>query len=177
MCRKGDTEMKLKGIKVIDNYLTEWCQRHDFDVVCEMGTDFQIDLGDNTLFYSPFYAVDTEQIYREEIIKDFPQFAEHDLMFNSVIAFFHEIEHAETENEWDEEDWEGFNAWKESDEPTVREYFRHPIEWRATEWACEYILQNKEEVNKLWKDFQNLYAWFYEINQVELEEEENNICG
>lgn len=163
--------MELKGIEVIDNFFTKWCQDHGFDVVCEMGTDFQIDLGHNVVYYAPFYCEETEEEYRAEIIKDFPQFANCDLGINALIAFFHEIGHAETENEWDEEDWEGFEAWKQTEITNV-EYFRHPIEWRATEWACNYILEHQEEVGKLWEDFCILYSWFYEINEVE-----DNVCG
>lgn len=167
----------LKGIEVINGFVTDWLQRNEFDLVAEMGTDYEICLGSNTLYYSPFYSEDTEQIYKEEIEKDFPQFAKHDLSITSLIAFFHEVGHAETEDEWDEEDWEGFEAWKQSDEVTNRSYFRHPIEWRATEWSCIYILENWEKVTKFWYDLGIMLEWFYEINQVELEEEENNICG
>ena len=176
MCRKGDKEMKLKGIEVINNFLTQWCENHDFDVVCVMGTDYQIDLGGNVLFYAPFYSEQTETIFREEIVKDFPQFANCDLSMNTIIAFFHEIGHAETENEWTDKEWKKFEKWREREDITDREYFRHPIEWRATEWACNYILEHTEEVAKLWEDICILFSWFYEINEVEIEEEENNIC-
>lgn len=159
--------MILKGEAVINDFLNGWFERHDFDVVAQMGSDFSINLGDNTLYYTPFYNEDTEIIFREEILKDFPEFSNCDISVNVLIALFHEVGHYETENEWEDKDWERFYAWRERPDITEREYFRHPIEWRATEWACEYILEHAEEMSKLWQDLATLFEWFYEINQVE----------
>lgn len=167
----------LKGTEVINEFVSDWLDRNGFDIVAEMGTDYEICLGTNTLYYSPFYCEETEQIYREEIIKDFPQFTEYHISINALIAFFHEVGHAETEDEWTIEEWDAFDEWKDTANPTNREYFRHPIEWRATEWSCTYILENWEKVTKFWADLGILMEWFYEINEVELDEEENNICG
>ena len=167
--------MILKGEAVINDFLNGWFERHDFDIVARMDTDFSIDLGDNTLYYAPFYAEDTEKIYREEILKDFPEFSSCDISINILIALFHEVGHYETENEWTDKEWEAFHKWRMREDITEREYFRYPIEWRATEWACEYILSHTEEMYKLWQDLGILFSWYYEINNVE--DEENNICG
>lgn len=159
----------FKGEIVINNYISDWLQRNDFDLVAEMGEAYEIDLGSNTLYFTPLYDNETNKIFMEEIVKDFPQFAKHDMSIVDLIGFFHEVGHYETEDEWDEEDWEGFTAWKMSEEVTDRSYFRHPIEWRATEWACNYILENWEKVTKFWYNIGILYEWFYEINKDEIE--------
>jgi len=152
----------LKGVTEINNYLTEWFTNHGFEVEAEMGDEFAVNLNDNTLFWAPYYNEDNAEIYLEEVQKDFP-----DLECNDVIfGFFHEIGHVETEDLWTAKEWEEYDEFVSLCE-NIRDYFRHPIEWAATKWACEYILEHEEEIEQFWQDLVKLIKNFYDLNDVE----------
>ena len=152
----------FKGEIKVNQFLNQWLFNHDFDAECEMGDDFWVNLASNTIYYSPWASEeDIAETYMEEVSKDFPELATFD---EKIIAFFHEIGHIETEDEWTDKEWVNWRNQKEEEEMTDVEYFRSPIEWRATEWACEYILANYEEIKIFCKQFYQLMDEFYDIN-------------
>ena len=155
--------MELKGVEKVNKFLTEWLYAHGFEIEAEMGDSFRINLGLNVLEWSPYYDEDSAVVFFEEVQKDYPDFIS---CPDELLAFFHEIGHAETECEWDDEDWEEYDIFVENCHDD-RTYFRHPIEWTATAWGCEYILNHKEEVAKFWKDFCKVMIEFFELNEVE----------
>lgn len=155
--------MEIKGIDRLNEFFTEWLHSHDFDIDAEMDNEFSIDLGRNVLHYAPYYDEDNAKVFFEEVQKDFPEIVECD---DAILSFFHEIGHAETECEWEDEDWKEYDEFVKKCQDN-REYFRHPIEWRATEWGCEYILTHTKEVAELWKNMVKLMTWFYTMNDVE----------
>ena len=158
--------LNVIGEETLNNYLNSYLYDNGFDAVCVMDTDFWVDLSCNIIHYSIF--TDEEEItetYMEEISKDFPELACAD---DAMLAFFHEIGHIETEDEWTDEEWEACVKWKEQDCASHKEYFRYPTEWRATEWACNYILAHKNEVLNFWEGFIELLTEFYIINEEQL---------
>ena len=52
-----------------------------------------------------------------------------------------------------------------------KEYYNLPIEKTATEWGVNYIVDNKEEVEKLFKGFQELAKKFLEELDKKLDSE------
>lgn len=155
--------MELKGIDKLNEYFTNWLHNHDFEIDAEMSNEFSIELGSNILHYTPYYDEENAEVYLDEVRKDFPQLANYD---DALLSFFHEIGHAETECEWDDKDWKEYDRFVEECHNN-REYFRHPIEWRATEWGCEYILEHTDEITTFWKNAIDIIHWFYDINNIE----------
>lgn len=155
--------LDLIGEEKVNSYLNQWLSDHNFEAICMADNNFWVDLSCNIIHYS-IYADEEEiiEIYMEEVSKDFPELAQADV---EMLSFFHELGHIETEDEWDEEDWEACENWKENNCASHREYFRYPTEWRATEWACEYILSHKEEVGIFWKKVWELMNELYELNK------------
>lgn len=159
--------MIFQGEEKLNNYLNRWLYDHDFDAECVVDKTFWVDLSSNIIHYSVF-AEDEDIIedYMEEVSKDFPELACAD---DALLAFFHEIGHIETEDEWTDDEWEASAKWKENASISNKEYFRYPTEWRATEWACNYILSHIHEVEIFWHGFETLLYEFYEINKEEIE--------
>lgn len=156
--------LNVIGEEKVNSYLNQWLADHDFDAICAMDTDFWVDLSCNIIHYSIYAAEeDISETYMEEVAKDFPELAYTDDM---LLAFFHEVGHIETEDEWTEEEWEACAKWKEQECVSAVDYFRYPTEWRATEWACKYILAHHEEVGNFWKKVWELLTEFYELNQM-----------
>ena len=154
---------ELKGIEILNQFFTTWLHEHDFDIDAEMGSEFSVDLGHNILHYAPYYNPDSAKIFLEEVQKEFPEIVSCD---DTILAIFHEIGHVETENEWEDKDWEEYEKFI-ANCTDDRKYFRHPIEWRATEWGCQYILDNVEEISNFWDKMCILMQWFYTINRIE----------
>lgn len=155
--------MQFKGIEKINEFLTNWFFDHGFEIVATMGNEYSIDLGTNVLRWAPYYDEDGATIFLEEVKKDFPEII---ACPDPLLAIFHEIGHAETECEWDDEDWDEYDEFVKNCKDN-RTYFRHPIEWRATEWGCKFILDNYKEVRSFWCKFVSLMCEFYDLNNIE----------
>ena len=158
-------------IQEINEFVNDWLYDHDFDIEAKMGTSFMVDLATNVLYYTPIYYDELDAILLEEITKSFPFAKNWDRNIMFLVSFFHEVGHVETECEWTKKDFANFFLWKVSNSAemernpstsTVVEYFRHPIEWRATEWACEYIDKNWEEVGAFGQRLVELLQEFYQ---------------
>lgn len=156
--------MELKNIEKMNKFFTNWLNEHDFDLVAEFSNDFSIDLSSNILYYSCLIPNDLDKIFFEEIQKDFPEFVNCDIF---TLSFFHEIGHFETEWMWNDREWKKYHKFIETEKGKIPvNYFRHPVEWEATKWGCEYILDNREEIVNFINGARTVIYEFYEENEI-----------
>lgn len=138
-----------KLIKKLDNYLTNWLQAHDFDLVATMGADFEYIDAENTIHYALVVPCDHDVEFFELVHKAYPDIEACD---NFVLSFFHELGHYNTFDQWSAREWVKYTAFLRS-MPSCKNYYLYPIEWEATAWGCEYILDHVDEI----QDFINGY--------------------
>ena len=152
----------LKGIKEIDTYLTEWLTAHDFDAIATLGTDFMCDLESNTINYALVISEEHDKLFlgvckecREEIVA----------CPNFILSFFHELGHIETEDMWDDDEWDYyFENVAEGLDPLT--YYHSPIEYEATKWGCDYICDHTNIIQQLIEGLSPLVNNFYKLNEV-----------
>ena len=167
--------MELKGVEQISKYLTDWLMAHDFDAVAELGTDWQVDLSSNTIYWTVAVPNDLDEYFINVCKTCQPDIINADTF---LLSFFHELGHIETEDYWTDKEWQAHHKWVENpDDHCAEEYFWQPVEIEATKWGCEYIVNHQEEIADFVKGYVPLVADFYRLNEVELEEEVNNICA
>lgn len=139
-----------KLIEKLNNYLTNWLQAHDFDLVATLGADFEYNHEASTIQYALAVSNAHDVEFFELIHKEYPDIEACD---NFVLSFFHELGHYNTYEDWSDRDWFGYNMFLMS-RPSHKSYYLYPIEWEATAWGCEYILDHVDEV----QDFINGYV-------------------
>jgi len=107
-----------------------------------LGVDYQAFTDSNIITVGAFAPTD-EQLYRM-YLKEIHNFYDKELEYE-FIMFLHEIGHIVTNNEFTDdemEDYEKCVADIESREDVTNhllEYYDLDVEWRATEWAVNYI--------------------------------------
>lgn len=141
----------LKGVGKLNNYLTKWCRSHGFNVTCKLSTDFSCGMESNTIYYA--------LVIPEEHADKFSQLCSvllNDTSNIFILSFFHELGHLYSEEKV---------AGKDSTN-RVDKYYNSEIEYSATVWACKYINEHSEEVNKMYNEFMELVYTFYNENGV-----------
>ena len=83
------------------------------------------------------------------------------------ISFLHELGHAETWYLVDEEDWDMPESVN-----TMEDYFRHPRERIATEWAVDFINEHSDLVADLSRLVRPAICKFFELNNIQ----EGEVC-
>lgn len=132
----------------IENTVNEYLKR--FDLEGELDNEFAY-YRDGLVTYSVVVTERFDNLFLNFCETQFP-------LINAPIflwSLFHEIGHAMTDDEIDDETYDfcfntklGLDG--ESDEDTMT-YFNLPDERRATEWGYYYMLNHEEEVKELWE--------------------------
>lgn len=163
--------MEIKGVSILEWWLTKWLHEHGFPLVkARVAADFQYDNDEQTIYFA--LAVTDEQDWK------FLKFCQEVCGFpyecdNFILSFFHELGHYVTWYEWDEEEWDDYEAAKMillSLNANIEDYFDLPIERFATDWGCTYIREHEAEINEWWRMVHKLIMNIYKQNNVEVEE-------
>jgi S-adenosylmethionine/arginine decarboxylase-like enzyme len=127
--------------------LNEYCKKFDLEVLED--TDFAF-YRDGVITYTVVVTERFDRMFLNYCETNFPLI--HAPIF--LWSLFHEIGHAMTDDEIDDDVYEfcvntklGLNG--ENDEDTMT-YFDLPDERAATEWGYYYMLNHEQEVTELW---------------------------
>ena len=138
--------------KTINNFL------EPFDCEAMMGTDFEYLLDSNIIVYSLITPKSSDDSFSAFAKKEFPNIEADTFLW----SFLHELGHRETEDEFEDEEWQEYmktiNSWHGTDD----EYYHLPIEYAATAWAADFMQTHTEEVETFWNQVQSLILDFYE---------------
>jgi len=127
--------------------LNDYCEQFDIEVFED--TDFAF-YRDGTISYTVVVTERFDRLFKQFVETEFPLI--HAPIF--LWSLFHEIGHAMTDNEIEDEVY-GFclnikiSLDSENDEDTMT-YFNLPDEYTATEWGYYYMLNHEQEVSELW---------------------------
>lgn len=146
--------------KRITKIVNAWLVKNGFETKVRFGNTFQYNPDTNTIMYSntPYRYIDTlfnrcAKAYNPAV-NDIDTF---------ILGLFHELGHHETENDFNAKQWREYGRFAadlaKKDRLTICDhllYFRHPLEWAATTWACDYIANNHENVKDLQKKLRPL---------------------
>lgn len=135
-------------LDTITTILNEYLEK--FDLTATLDTDFGYYRYDDLITYTVVVTERFDRLFQNFVETNFP-------LVNAPIflwSLFHEIGHAETDDDLDDDLYNfcenakiGINP--DNDEE-VMAYFSLPDEYAATEWAYYYFLNHKEEVSELW---------------------------
>lgn len=135
-------------LDTITAILNEYLEK--FDLTATLDTDFGYYRYDDLITYTVVVTERFDKLFQNFVETNFP-------LVNAPIflwSLFHEIGHAETDDDLDDDLYDfcenakiGINP--DNDEE-VMAYFNLPDEYAATEWAYYYFLNHKEEVTELW---------------------------
>ena len=135
-------------LDTITTILNEYLEK--FDLTATLDTDFGYYRYDDLITYTVVVTERFDRLFQNFVETNFP-------LVNAPIflwSLFHEIGHAETDDDLDDNLYDfcenakiGINP--DNDEE-VMAYFSLPDEYAATEWAYYYFLNHKEEVSELW---------------------------
>lgn len=131
-----------------------------FECEAKVGLDFAFYSESNTITYSLVLVDKFAQSFENYCKSLFP-----DVQANIFIwSLLHEVGHRETEDDFDDEEWEEYME-AEGSGLSEQEYYNLPIEYAATAWAGEYIQSHVEEIAELWNKLQFAIKNFYsELN-------------
>lgn len=156
-----DTELN-KITKVLDKYLSK-----KFDCeCCGLDTDFYCYPDTKEVFYSLTFVADNDKYFNN-------LFKMLGLKYNAdsfILALYHEIGHCMT--------WEHFTRAEmffikvmkkiiDNGKPNKIKRMIYPFlldEFKATQWACNYINKHPQEVQRMWQNIQPKILKFYTDN-------------
>lgn len=158
--------------KVVDDFVEE-----RFNIKTEIDTDFAYYPHEKVVTWSFFMAEKSDKYFQQFVALEFPDITA-DIFLWSLL---HEIGHHMTYDEWsdaefnfNEEIKDAASKILEKENPTEAEdkyahflYFSAPDEWRATEWAANYMETHSHSVEKFWLKFTEEFNKFLTLNQVE----------
>lgn len=155
----------LKGIDELNTYLTNWLIAHNFDATAELGMDFEVNLATNRIFYALVVSEEADEIFTRVCAEIHAELADCDSFY---LSFFHEIGHIETENEWTDKEWKKYRNFVERSTSlnNYEEYFYNPIEYAATCWGCDYIVNHREEIEDFSKNVNKLISKIFKKNHI-----------
>lgn len=166
---------KLRGIKRINKIINKFLE--PFEAECELGDEFA---------YLPRYSKIKYTLCVSDMQdKAFLAFAEHlapDIKCDIfLLSLLHELGHHETGDEYDITqqlgEYDRLNATmmliRELDANNVKamakialEYFQLPWEQAATEWALDYMRNNKAEIAAFWNKLSKAIQRVYRLNHI-----------
>lgn len=153
----------------ITNLINDYLKR--FDLTCEMGLDF---------CYCPDACVEEPNIYyslltTEKTNRTFDKFINDNfgiVVPNFIISLFHEIGHHFTNDLWTDKEQEDFEIKKAvlnpNNENDLLTYYWVEDEYKATEWAVNYIQSHAEEIEDFWNRLTEEFFKFYIDNGLEV---------
>lgn len=143
--------MKLQT-KKLSRFIAKWCEENGFYVSIRYGADFAYYYRNDIVRYS-FVTCKLQ----DELMKEF--WALNGLEYNCdifLMSLLHEIGHYMTEDEWSAEESNNFTEMKKDLDGNTREgnfaYWNVPDEYRATEWAIDFINNNPEKCKVFWTE-------------------------
>ena len=160
---------KLKGTKKLNKYINEYVKQ--FGVKAKLDNEFWWETDTNKIYYSLTVC--------ENHNRDFQKFCEDEfgLKYNCdifLLDLYHELGHYFTNYLLTDEE-ESFcydlREYLETKEKlTNTDYYAYYLmtdEYRATEWAVNYINTHEKEIAKFYKGLQKRIIKFYKKNNVE----------
>lgn len=161
---------KSVDTSMIDKVLNDFLE--PFEAIAEMGDTFCYCLVSSTINYTLLEEPE-EKYFLNHVFSLAPDLAGYD---GFLISFLHELGHHYTLDELSEDEVdESLSAkYRISDEYTdgrvdlQEEYYNLPDEAAATNWAIEYIRNNREKIDEFWSKLLNAIVQFYEANVTEL---------
>lgn len=143
----------MNMVERIEKIINDWLLFHEFEATAEVALDFEYVYTDSLIRVSFFSSRD------DNLFRDY--FYELGLRYDVdifLMAFLHELGHAETIEDISESDYQYSIKQKEeisnhyySDE-LVRQYQRLPDEHAASAWAVNYINSHAEELALWWNE-------------------------
>ena len=148
------TDNQTKSLQKITNILNDFLA--PFDCNAEAGSDFAYYMASNMITYSFTVSYEHEETFMHFTHELFPDINADIFLW----SFLHELGHHETENDFEDEEWDEYLNICNIIEDDY-EYYHLPIEYAATYWAGKYITNHESEIKALWDQlvpaFQNFY--------------------
>lgn len=129
--------------EILDSFLKP------FDCISNFGEEFGFYTASNTVEFALTVKDKHESTFMEFVGKNFPDIHA-DIFLWSVL---HELGHRETEDEFDDDEWEDYMRAIFNCDSDI-EYYNLPIEYAATDWAANYMRTHTAEVATLWGKLQ-----------------------
>ena len=161
-------------IKNINNYINNWVSDIGYPQ-CHVyfGQVFSYDYINNIITYSFDEPEYEDDIYLNVCQQYKPSIIQCD---NFIISLLHEIGHCATDVERTLDEWFEYNElirkFEEKD-PTPDdyvEYYMSEVEYTATKWACDFLLNNKDKVNELMCGLKIISPSFYQWKDLILQD-------
>jgi len=144
----------------ITNVLQKYLEENGFDAVVECDSDFNYYNSSSTITYALIVAKDSAEWIKEFAISRGLKYDCGDFF----LPFFHELGHHETMFLLEDEEEDYSNSIKKNLSSTKKDYFIYfnlPDEVMATDWAIDYINNNKDKLQILANELQPLVEEFY----------------
>lgn len=156
----------MKGSEKINKVLNRFLKNNGFELSAKLGTDFAYFYDKSEITYS---LVNSERM--NKLFKNYAY--ELGLGYDCgdfLLAFFHEIGHDQTMEDLDDDLEEECSLIKKTLSDTDKDankYFRLYDERVATEWAIDYINNNKQKIQNFVYELAPAITDFLKINEVE----------
>ena len=137
-------------IKILDDFLKP------FDCESFFGEQFSFYPASNTVEFTFTVKEIHDKTFMDFVTKHYPDV--HADIF--LWSFLHEVGHRETEDDFDDDDWEDYMRAIFNCEDDM-EYYNLPVEYAATAWAGNYMRTHVEEISTLWSKLQPAIMNFY----------------
>ena len=134
----------------LNDYLHDWFSQFGFDLDFELGTDFQYQFVDDKIYYA-FVIPDAHDRMFFDVCREIaPELEQCD---NFLLSLFHEVGHYITQNDFEDEVWDDYDA-KADWGNDYNGYYHHPIEYEATRAGIELLLDNADKIPDLLRNIQ-----------------------
>ena len=160
----------MLNTSMIDKVLNDFLE--PFEATAEMGDTFCYCLGSSTINYTLIEEPE-EKYFLNHVFSLAPDLKGYN---GFLISFLHELGHHYTLDELSEEEVNESldtkrrinNEYTDGRIDLQEEYFNLPDEAVATNWAIEYIRNNRKKIDEFWSKLLNVIIQFYESNITEL---------
>ena len=143
-----------KEITAITEILNDFLK--PFDCVSNFGETFGFYSISNTVEFALTVKDVHDKTFMDFVTKRYPDIRADIFLW----SFLHEVGHHETENDFDDDEWENYMRAIFNCEDDM-EYYHLSIECAATDWAGNYMRTHTDEVSALWKKLQPAIMNFY----------------
>ena len=151
----------LIGENQINEIFNEWLEDNGFDArIAGLEPDFGWYMSSDTIAYSFVVAEKFDKAF-QRVCEDLGLNYEIDIFW---LSFFHELGHSETYHCVDEA------AFLVDADLLGDDYYYHPREIIATEWAVDYINTNIDKVKMLMQMVRPAIVRFFTVNNIQSED-------
>lgn len=149
-------------LEKLNDFMNKWFAENGFEITFEIGSDFG--------YYPTSKIIDWSLAVVDDGMEGLDRIAKAiipniDYLDNFILSIFHEIGHHETIKSLSMTDYsKSQRAKKRISQNKTRKgkYYSLPDEYKATEWAVNYIYNNYDKVQVLWNECLNLIKQFYQ---------------